>query len=213
MKCFIRLITALLLISTSNAYSNETALYDPQVKANEALVRVLNLTEHSIVANFVSVNKKINNTASFTFSSYIRVRAGQNNFSINGHELSIDVKQGQFYTVVTKPDGNLTFAVDKKINKKGKSMIAVYNYSKAKTLSLKTANGKVTIIENVKPNATGYREINALSINMGIFEDTTKVRETNKQHLQKDKIKNIAIIDASDGVAIAISSSQINTRM
>ena len=91
-------------------------------------------------------------------------------------------------------------------------MLALYNFSTSKKLSLKTTNGRTLIIKSIAPDHLGYREINAIALNMGIFYENIKLREI-VQQLQKDTVHNIAIIDSEDGIAIAIMPSNTNTRI
>ncbi|NRA83142.1 MAG: alginate O-acetyltransferase AlgF, partial [Gammaproteobacteria bacterium] len=82
-----------------------------------------------------------------------------------------------------------------------------------KTLPLKTTNGKTSIIADIAPDHLGFREINAMALNMAIFNGSIKLRETNQQQLHKDRVTNIAIIDSEQGIAIAIMLSNTNTRI
>lgn len=213
MKSFFKLIGALIISSSFAVSANEAALYAPQVEADEALIRVLNLSEHRLSMVISSLNKEIKNTASLRFSHYIRAEAGRLVLQLNQASIEVDAKAGSRYTLVYKPDSSLQVIEDISKFSKGKSMLALYNFSSYAELTLSTANGKIEIIPDVAPDSVGYRELNAVGLNMGIFDGKVKIKETQKLQLQQDKVHNIAVIDSKNGIAFTIMTSNTNTRI
>lgn len=207
----------ILLFISHSVLADDGALYDPTVKDDEALVRVLNLTNDTVTTTLLPVNKEIKNVSSFDFSHYIRVKRGKVEMNINGKDSmlvkEINVRSGAYYTIALKVGGELSVIQDPIIKKKGKAMLALYNFTHKETLDLKTSNGKINIIKNVSKGKSGYREINAVSLNMAIFDGATRIKATEQQQLMKDRILNIAIIETNNQFAIKIIESNVNTRI
>lgn len=169
MKFVLILLSAINIFGCLSANADEAALYDPIVRADEALSRVLKMTDNAISLTLQPLNKQLPRTVSLRFPAYIRATAGQLTLTSAQRNLTLDAKAGNLYTVSVKPDGSWLLMQDKKINKKGKSMLALYNFSNSRNLSLKTSNGKTSIISDIAPASSGQREINAMALHMAIY--------------------------------------------
>lgn len=201
--------------------SDEEAFFGPRVSAEEGLVRVLNLVSEPVsVALETQIGAKAFQEAlpKRRFSPYIRVQSGEARLFVSSPEskarllATIRVHSGALYTVVVRRSG-VSILEDVQVSKRGKALVAFYNFSEEAGLSLKTADGKMSIVPAVGQGASGHRQVNAISLDMGLFLNDVKLATTGRVSLRKDQVINIVVTGSAVDSQIITEFSAINTRI
>ena len=208
-KAFFLLVT---LSGSASVIAEEGELYDPKIKDDEALVRVLNLSEGTTQLALAKGGVKLPKVQPFAFSDYIVVKEGARTFTVGDKKLQKHIGRGTTSTIVFDQGDALTMLSDQSIAKKGKSMIAFYNFANDKNLSLKTANGKTPIVADIAANSSGYREINPVRLKTAVFADVENIKAIDEKQLRRDTPFNIAILEYNGRFITVASDSTVNTR-
>lgn len=206
----------MLMLSAFAVSGEDEGLYDPVVGADEALIRVLNLETKALTITIS--DKVITDIAPSSFSQYIRVKAGE--VVIEGDRIlssaGVKMKAKAAYTVAIR-DQNIVKAIeDSTISKRGKAMLALYNFSQASAVTLKTLDGKTAIVADVGLEARGHREVNAIKIQMAVFSgptDDIKLGATGEVNLRKDQVLNVLVTGDDINPQVRTLFSTTNTRI
>jgi alginate O-acetyltransferase complex protein AlgF len=202
----------ILLTSCTFAFADDEELYEPKVKDNEGLIRVLNLSEKVVSLSLNGGGTKLFSIKPFSFSDYVVFKEGAQIFLVGERQVEKNVERGSSTTLVIDNNSSVTLLEDKRIIKNGKSMISFYNFTRSNNLSLKTANGKTTIIADTVANTSGYREINPVRLKSTVFSDTTVIKIVDEKLLMRNTPFNIAIFEHSGNFITILADSSVNTR-
>ncbi len=160
--------TLLVLLAAALAGPAQAQLYAREAPPNSAYVRAFNNTGNS------GVNVKIGDKAQpallpYTAGGYIFLSPAEYEIKVGPHSKTVPLEANHFYTAVESSNGIVMFELSGVLNRL-KSMIAIFNLLPGTTFSLKTADGKATVFENLAPGASAQREINPLKLNLAIFK-------------------------------------------
>jgi alginate O-acetyltransferase complex protein AlgF len=166
-----KLLIIFLMFSTFTNTFCQT-LYDPEPPENAAFVRIANFSKVAISTEINST--KFDSIVSNSISPYRVVLSGKNIIK-NISKSELDIKSKQFYTVVVDGTKNTLFLNDSKSPGLTKSGISVYNISKTSNISLKTGDGKISVIQDVAIGSMKSKFVNAIKVNLAIFVGDKKV--------------------------------------
>lgn len=164
---------ALGLISVT-ALAQDGSLYAPPPPADAAAVRALTLIPGAPTA--VQVGPvKLQATAGSP-SGYRHVKQGQVPVKGGGQGAAKPFAAGRYYSIVAGNFGREKFKIytDPKPSL-SKATIVFYNLSALDQVSLKTADGKITLQQNVAHGASVSREVNPLRVGFAVFQGNKKL--------------------------------------
>ncbi len=178
MNALLSLLTLLILIPAC-ALADDAGLYDPVAPEGSAFIRVLKLFEAEELG--VTLNgKTFEPLAPYSISSYFIFDDGDLHAMTekNAPEESFRIKAGAFYTLKINKDSTFILLEDPVNDNRAKAQILFYNGSDRDNLSLKTANGRISIIKDINPDTVGARQINPVKLDMGVYNSADEQLRT-----------------------------------
>ncbi len=205
-------ITLFAILFPIAAAADDAELYDPKVNEDEGLIRVLNLTGKNSTLAINGAPAIFRKIPPYNFTDYIVTKEGRKTLQLGAASLDVVIERGATSTFTVLPNGKIKALHDAVIGKKGKSLITLYNFTDNLPLTLKTANGKTTIIEPVQPASSNHREINPVKIAPAVFSDQSKIKALDPIQLKRNTPYSIAIWQHNDRTVAIGAHSGINTR-
>lgn len=190
-------LVAMTLLTAGTARAQDEGLYDPVAPAGSAFVRFINGGTDAADLKPALNGKTYGALARFAESAYFPVKAGKTQVSLGAHKTEYDVQEKLFYTAVLRGE-TLTLVEDRTVNIITKSMIAFYNLSET-TANLKSTPGLVNIIGNTRPGESAYREINAVPVTLGAFDNDTEIVRSDAVTLNRNKTTSFVLYTGEDG--------------
>ncbi len=212
MQFFTVTICLFSLLVSQSLWADDASLYDPKVGTDEALVRVVNTSSKPIKVDFLSAGKQLKRVGPLAISPYIRIKQGELKVSTAAAGTTLPVTARQLYTLVYV--GNEFKVInDKSLNKKNKSLVNFYNLTPDVVLTLSTANGKAKIVPDVKPLSSGNRELNGVTVEMGIFQGENLTQKLEKAKLKKGESYDIVAFSGRNGQVVRLFKTRVDTRI
>ncbi|WP_280292217.1 alginate O-acetyltransferase AlgF [Pseudomonas sp. BN417] len=178
---------ALLLASlfTWQAQADDAALYGPAAPKGSTFVRLYNASNQEVSANVGSASlEDVGPLASTDFSF---LPGGNYSAQVGSQSLPVKLGAGRYYTLVNLPTGQPRLVEEKPYRNRQKALVRVQNLSDT-SLSLKTADGKTPVVENVAPQSYGDREINPVKVNLALFAGNRKVSDLKPVSLNRGEV-------------------------
>ena len=188
---------SLSLLATATAFAQDTGLYAPAPPANSAFVRVLNVPAATLGSSAVTADKAA--------SPYVIIPQGTFNAKVGAVSGPLKVEAGKFYSVVSS-GGKLALLTDQAADNRAKALLTVYNLSKAPSLDLKTADGKTTVVKDVKPGSSGSRAVNGITVDLAAFAGTKSLGTVKGVKLERGNAYALVVTDS--GMTLTQSSTK-----
>lgn len=185
------------MINIQNLSANDEGLYDPLPPQGSAFVRLITHPDYAGDLH-VTLNAKtyaINEKASFT--EYYVVPKGE--VTLQSGVLSFTVDEGVLYSVFLMPTGAKVL-IDPGHENMKKAQIIAYNLSSYQNISLKTANGKVDIIKDLKHLSVDMRAINPVKIQTALFAGDKKITTLPDLSMERGRSYSLAIFNDGDNI-------------
>jgi alginate O-acetyltransferase complex protein AlgF len=195
MKALTSLTAAALLALLPCAHAGDEGVYGPVAPPDSAFVRVFNATAQPELEARVG-DKVMDDIPSFGASDYVFVPAGKYTLTVGAVNQPVTLKQGKFYTAALEGKDLRVIENDRFANRL-KALVIVYNLVDGTTLSLKTPDGRA-VVENVGPNSFGSREVNAIKVNLALFEGGTKVTDVKPMNLERGRAFSLFVAGNKD---------------
>ena len=189
-----RLLLALGLTTVAAAQT----LYAPTPPDGSAFVRLVGGREASF--NGQSVTAPVG-----AVSPYIVMPEGVLKASAGGAKGNFKVQAGRFYTVALL-SGKLQLLTDPDASNRAKALLTLYNLGGAPALSLKTADGRTSVIAGVKPGASASRAVNGVTADLGVFSGTRSLKTLKGVQLERGGA--YAVVVTPGGTTLTQSSTQ-----
>jgi alginate O-acetyltransferase complex protein AlgF len=109
---------------------------------------------------------------------------------------SLALKRGKFYTAAIEP-GGVRLLENERYTNRLKALVIVYNLIDGTTLSLKTPDGR-GVVEDVKANAFGTREVNAVKVSLALFDGQKKVADVRPMNLERGRAFSLFVAGSRD---------------
>lgn len=200
MKRTLASLFALLGLLAGASHAREDAgaeLYDAAAPADSAFVRVLNLSS-STVRVALSGKNQAQQVSAGQLGGYRFTAPGQARLEVGSQSLSPSLAANTATTFIY--DGQqLSMLQDAFVNEPKKAQIGFYNLS-GQQLTLKTLDGRHTIIDKVPAGQNGSRMVNELKIAFAAYHDDNKVAEFPEVFLKKGRTYSYLILPAETGV-------------
>jgi len=180
-----------LLALTAFATSAGAGLYPPAAPPGSAFVRVFNATSQAKISAQVG-DKALPDTAAFDASAYQFLAPGDYPAKLAGSQQNLHVAAARCYTAALASDGIHVFDQDC-FNSQLKALISVFNLVDGTKLSLRTADGATAVVDNVAANEAGHREVNAVKIDLAIYNGSAKLADAKPVVLERGRAYSLFV--------------------
>ncbi|MBW0148538.1 alginate O-acetyltransferase AlgF [Marinobacter arenosus] len=213
MQLTIKAVFAVLLslLMPLAAQAGEDALYAAEAPDGAAFIRVVNADVSGSIPLAEIGGKAIKDIAPMDASPYIYLPGGTYELSVGQQAAPITMEKNRFYTAVVLDSGELEILPDKTFKNPRKALVSFYNLTGDGGISLKTADGKVAVIDPLDPISVGNREINAVKISLGAFSGGEAVAQTPPVNLQRGKVFSFFVIDAGGSPRLLVAENRVDT--
>lgn len=164
-------------ISTSNA-----GLYPAAAPPGSAFIRVFNATTGNGLAARVG-DKTLGNLDAFDGSGFVFLPPGNYPLQAGSHARTVTLAGNHYYTAVVLPAEIQIFEQDR-FDSQLKASISLFNLSSS-PVSLRTADGKLTLVPETPVKATGHREVNPARASLAVYQGETKLAEAKPLNFER----------------------------
>jgi len=147
-------------------------LYPKAAPPGSAYVRVFNATATPASAKIG--DQVIPEVPAFDGSAFVFLPAGSYPLQIGENTQTGKLDADHYYTAVSE-SGAIHLFDQNRFDSQLKALVSVFNLIDGAPLSLRTADGKVTVIDAIASKALGQREVNPVKITFGLFAGDNKV--------------------------------------
>ncbi len=197
-------LLAFLFIIPATVQADEAALYAPAPPADAAFVRVINVTDSQELN--ISIGAV---TPPFTdekrVSDYAVVKQGEHTVTLDGSTESLTLEASNYYSVAVTSDKELVLIKDIFVEDPTKAALYFYNFTSAPA-SLVSPSYGATLFEKVESNTGTSRDINAVSFDLAIKDESDETLATlDKVELKRRQGTSIIILENADAEAVVIT--------
>jgi alginate O-acetyltransferase complex protein AlgF len=156
-----------LMAAATPALANDDGLYDAPPPPNSAFVRLMDARGTAGLS--AMLGDKSVTVADGAVSGYAIVPAGSLKITAGDATGDVTIEAGKFYTAAIYVGGSPApiLMEDKIIANPAKSGLYLYNFA-AENATLFAPKQNVAVIENVAAGASGFREINAVTLDLDV---------------------------------------------
>ena len=194
-----------LLLATWVPMQAYAQLYAKGAPPGSAFVRILNGTAAQSPAGFIGETAQVALPA-FTAGQFIFLPPGDYSVQLGGRKESFALQADRFYSIAYLPDGMKSFELEG-FKSQLKAMVIIMNLFPDKTVSLKTADGKIAVLDSIAPFKAGQREINPLSVSLALFDGDRKMADVPPMTFERGKASSL-IVGGTSTVPILIWDEQ-----
>ncbi|MDH4611374.1 alginate O-acetyltransferase AlgF [Pseudomonas sp. BN102] len=167
------------------ANADEGGLYGPKAPKGSAFVRAYNAGSSELSVNVG--NTALTDVPPQGSSDFKFLPAGNYSAQVGSGNLSVKLEADRYYTLVNQAGKDPQLVEEPAFKNKQKALLRVQNLSDAK-LTLKTADGKTPVVEEVAPQGRGEREINPVKVGLALFDGERKVSDLKPVSLQRGEV-------------------------
>lgn len=167
------------------ARAGDAALYGPAAPKGSAFVRLYNAAAQEADANVGAVRFDEVDPQDSTDFSFLP--AGGYDARVGGQAVALRLEANHYYTLVNLPDGAPVLVEEPPFKNRQKALLRVQNLS-AVLLSLKTADGRTPVVENVVPQGRGEREVNPVKVSLALFDGERKISDLKSVALERGEV-------------------------
>lgn len=190
-------------LAATPAPADEGNLYGPAAPEGSAFIRVVNASERDDVAARVGP-ETISDIPAWSASEFVFLPAGSHSLSVGTQSQPVSLKSGRYYTAVADARG-IRVVDNERYDNRLKALVILYNFTSRPGLSLKTSDGRTSLIESVSPDAYGTREVNAAKVTLGVFEGGRRIGETPPLHLVRGRAVSLFVLGDDDAPRLVAS--------
>lgn len=198
--------------SAAVAEVEEGALYADDAPAGSGFVRVFN--GFSGKAQDIDIGgKNIKELTPLESSPYVHLPAGKHRLTVGGKSQSVSLLEGEFYTVIIGEKFPLTVIRDEPFKNRRKALLSLYNLVSEQEVDLKTADGSVSIIEDVKFLGNKTREINPVRLSVTALAGEKPLGQADPVSLTWGKVFSLFACGDSDQPKLVWVENKIDTAL
>jgi alginate O-acetyltransferase complex protein AlgF len=186
------LMISTLLFFCLNAQANEDALYGPTAPAGSAFIRMVNLSAHDL-SEISAGNEKFRSVDAFSGTAYKFMSPGNIMINTTGLNKTVQLSGDRYYSFVIMDEGKTTLIEDLGKTDPRKALISLYNLSALPLISLKTSDGKISVIDNTGPASRQDRAINPVKLSLAIFTPSSESKPLPAIVLEKSQVFSLFI--------------------
>lgn len=205
------LVVISFIVAVNTAQAGEGALYAAEAPDGAAFVRVVNADASGSLAQAKIGGKVIKEVEPLAASPYIYLPAGTYQLEVAGQSTPMTMKKDEFYTAVVLDSGETKVLKDVAFDNPRKALLSFYNLTDDGGVSLKTADGKVAVIDPVDSLDVANREINAVKIALGAFHSGEALAKSAQISLQRGKVFSVFAIDVGGSPRLVVAENRVDT--
>src|SRR5690606_34434938 len=175
-----------------HAQAGEASLYGPAAPKGSSFVRLYNAGAQATGVQVGSAS--ITSTAPQAASAFSFLPAGSYTAEVGGKSVPVKLDADQYYTLVNSADGS-TLVVDPAFNNRQKALVRLHNLT-GQPLSLKTKDGKTEVVETVKPQEHGDREINPVKVSLALYEGDKRLTNVDTILLERGEVTALFVTES-----------------
>jgi alginate O-acetyltransferase complex protein AlgF len=191
----------------------EGALYAEEAPPGSAFVRVFNGFPGSTAEHVVLGGKSIKALSPLESSAYVYLPPGRHSVKVEDNSQSLAMREGEFYTVIIGEKFPLTVIQDQPFTNRRKALLSVYNLVSKEAVDLKTADGAISLIEDVGFLANKSREINPVRLSVLATAGDASLGQSNPVSLQWGKVFSLFACGESARPKLVWVESKIDTSL
>ena len=196
------LFSLIIALLPAKAIANDDALYGPVAPPGSAFIRIFNNHPSENLTATIG-GKKLKTENTYSTSKYQYFPAGDYTLELSNISSTLKLESGHYYTAYLGISGNVATIEGRGFNQRRKALIAFYNLMEV-PITLKTINGKATVIPVVDPNTAGFREVNAIKIDLSAFNEKNKIVDANTIALKRGKVFSLFASASASGNPILV---------
>ena len=189
----------------NHASANDEGLYNPLPPADSAFIRFIAHPSYQGSLTITANNKTYNLSETGIFSDYYVMPKGSVKIQ-NNNDVIVDA--GALYSIILHPH-NIEMIKDPSHENMKKAQIIAYNLSPYPEISLKTSNGKIDIIKNIKMSHVALRAINPVKIKTALYVDQQEMTLLPEISMTRGRSYSIAVFDKD--IAITWAENKTDT--
>ena len=175
--------------------ADDEGVYGPSAPPDSAFLRVFNGTAQPEVDAKIA-DKTLDDITAYGASDFVFLPPGQYQLSAGSVNQSVMLRTGRYYTASF--DGkNFKLIDNDKYTNKLKALLVVYNLVDGSSMSLRTSDGR-PVVDKVDPNAFGKREVNAVKVNLALYDGARKVSDVKPVTLERGHVFSLFIAGSKD---------------
>lgn len=205
------LVVISFIFAVSVVRAGEGALYAAEAPDGASFIRVVNADASGSLAQAEIGGKVIKEVEPLAASSYIYLPAGTYQLKVAGRAIPVQMDKNEFHTVVVLDSGETKVLKDIAFDNPRKALLSFYNLMDEGGVSLRTADGKVAVIESVDSLNVDNREINAVKIMLGAFKSGEPLAKTPLISLQRGKVFSVFAIDVGGAPRLVVAENRVDT--
>ncbi len=206
-------LTVLIVLAPRAAAVEEGALYAEDAPPGSAFIRVFNAFTGETVENIGLGDKKIKTLAALESSAYLYLPAGKHLIAMEDKFQNITMREGEFYTVIVGEKFPLTVIQDQPFTNRRKALVSLYNVVSQEGVDLKTADGSISIVEDVGFLENKTREINPIHLSVLASAGDTRLGQSNPVSLQWGKVFSLFACGESATPKLVWVENKIDTTL
>ncbi len=180
-----------LLLAVLAPMQSQAQLYAKGAPPGSAFVRILNGTAAQSPSGFIGGTSQ-SALPAFTAGQFVFLPPGEYPIQVGNRKETFKLEADRFYSIAYLSDSMKSFQLEG-FKSQLKAMVVMMNLFSDKTLSLKTADGKVTVLDSVAPFKAAQREINPLSVSLGLFDGDRKIAEVPPVTFERGKASSLIV--------------------
>jgi alginate O-acetyltransferase complex protein AlgF len=137
---------------------------------------------------------------------YMPVAQGDAAINLGSASATHTLKPGGHYSAISM--GGRLVVLDEPVNdNKLKTQIILINASKQKDITLKTADGSVSVIDAVAPGQLNARQVNPVKTGFSVYAGGNKVASLNEQSLERGAGYAVVVYDGASGPVASLDKA------
>lgn len=158
---------AALLAAPPAATAGDDALYGPEAPPGSAFIRIFNATDQADL-NVQVGSKPVPDVEAWEVSDFEFLPPGTHQLSAGAVTQNVSLQPNRFYTAVVTGEG-VRLLDNQPYKNRLKALVILYNLTDADAVSLRTTDGRSTVIDGVAADASGTREVNPARVPLAVF--------------------------------------------
>jgi alginate O-acetyltransferase complex protein AlgF len=179
----------------TGARADDEGVYGPAAPPDSAFLRVFNGTAQPEIDAHVA-DKTLDDITAYGASEFVFLPPGQYTLSAAGVNQPITLKSGRYYTAAL--DGKAFKLIDNdRYSNHLKALLIVYNLVDGSSMSVRTGDGR-PVVDKIAPSSFGSREVNAVKVNLALFDGGKKVTDVKPITLERGRVFSLFIAGNRD---------------
>lgn len=195
------------LLTSVGALAGDEALYGKPPPPDAVFFRVLNLSSETLEVKLqgnVLINLDSQSVSPYGFAS-----SGQVDIALNGKAMSLPGPAKSQYTLVYSTSEEAPLQIEEELfDNKRQARLAVYNLSTVPNVTLKSVDGKHTIIENVALGDAETRDVRAIKIATAVHDAEGEIAQTGALKLARDKVTSIFVLGDNASASVLVAQAE-----